>query len=406
MTLPKPLRLLVAGCAWPPETFLARLVRGLVEAGIQVTVASRVKPTPEWLALGGFRWLPAPGWSGGAPGRVLRLGWMAGRALIRAPRDVARLAKNMRDHEALSERVKAWSRLLSFTGGKWDAIYFPWNTAAISYLPLFSLGAPVVVSCRGSQVNVAPHHPHRGALRQGLKATFRRAAAVHCVSEAIRQEARRHGLDLEKAHVIRPAVDPEFFRPGPDAAGNGRRFRVVSTGSLSWTKGYEYALSAIRRLRDAGVDVEYRVIGSGQDHQRLLYTIQDLGLSGHVHLMGRLSPEEVLSELRAADVFLLSSVSEGISNAALEAMACGLPIVTADCGGMREAVTDGLEGFVVPAREPAPMAAALARLSADPPLRRRMGTAARDRILKDFSLRDQIRRFVRLYEGVIQNCRA
>ncbi|MCP6768865.1 hypothetical protein NL529_28880, partial [Klebsiella pneumoniae] len=67
---------------------------------------------------------------------------------------------------------------------------------AIDYLPLFDCGIPVLVSCRGSQVNVAPHHPGRG-VRKGLPATFARAARIHCISHAIEREAERFGLDRE-----------------------------------------------------------------------------------------------------------------------------------------------------------------------------------------------------------------
>ena len=104
-----------------------------------------------------------------------------------------------------------------------------------------------MVSCRGSQVQVAPHNPGRVARYEpGWRSQPQRAAAVHCVSEAIMQEAMQFGLDPAKARVIRPAVDPEFFRPAAPARKADGRFRVT-TGSLIWRKGYEYALQAIRR---------------------------------------------------------------------------------------------------------------------------------------------------------------
>jgi glycosyltransferase involved in cell wall biosynthesis len=98
-------------------------------------------------------------------------------------------------------------------------------------------------------------------------------------------------------------------------------------------------------------------------------------------------------------------LSEGLSNAALEAMACGLPVVTTDCGGMPEAITDGVEGFVVPLRDPHAMAKALSALASDVELRRRMGKAGRDRVLKQFTLGRQIEEFVSLLEDVAR-CRA
>ena len=174
---------------------------------------------------------------------------------------------------------------------------------------------------------------------------------------------------------------------------NDSTFRIVTVGWVSWIKGYEYALLAVRRLLDQGVSVQFHIIGDGAKRYRLLYTIDDLDLHGQVHLHGKLSSSEVRSRLQQADVFLLASLSEGISNAVLEAMACGLPVVTTDCGGMREAVTDGVEGLVVPVRDPEAIAA-LSRLASDRDLGRRMGQAARERILSEFTIKQQIDKFI------------
>ena len=180
----------------------------------------------------------------------------------------------------------------------------------------------------------------------------------------------------------------------------GDPLRVVSIGSLSWVKNHESALIAIRHLCDAHLPVSFEILGGGPDRQWIEYTAADLDIADCVHLGGKATSDRCRDALRRAHVFLLSSVSEGISNAALEAMACGLPVVTTNCGGMREAVTDGVEGFVVPVRDLRTMAEALARLAGDEALRRRMGEAARRRILEGFSLNNQVRAFRDLYEAL------
>jgi colanic acid/amylovoran biosynthesis glycosyltransferase len=108
----------------------------------------------------------------------------------------------------------------------------------------------------------------------------------------------------------------------------------------------------------------------------------------------------VWQQLQAADVFVLSSLSEGVSNAVLEAMACGLPVVTTAVGGMGEVVTDGIEGFLVPARDSGAISQALAELWPQPKLRRRMGESGRERIQKDFKLDDQVTAFHDLFRSV------
>ncbi len=211
-----------------------------------------------------------------------------------------------------------------------DLLYLPWTATAVDHPELFDRGVPVVLSCRGAQVNVAPWNPDRAALREGLPEAFARATAVHCVSEAIRDEATIHGLDPAKATVIRPAVDLERFRPAP-LPGAGR---LVSVGRLQWRKGYEWALLAVRRLVDRGRDVTYEIVGEEADGSATRHAVHDLGLQDRVTLTPPQGRAAVVERLQAADALLLPSLSEGIANAALEAMACGRPVVVTDCGGM------------------------------------------------------------------------
>lgn len=396
-------KILVVGVHWPPETFLGRLIRGLADAGVEVTVACGQKPNADWLDHPYLHWLPVTGWNimeTPIPVRFFRLLRLLLRGLIKDLKGVTRIAAW--PAASWTEQVRNLYKLLPFTGHRWDVIYFPWNSAAINFFPLLDNGIPVVVSCRGTQIKVAPHDPTRQPFVQALRTSFQKATAVHCVSDDIKQEAVRYGLNPDKAWTIYPAVDPDFFHPLPRRPeAEASSFRILATGSLNWIKGYEYALLAVRRLVDLGLQVSYRIIGDGPDHQRLLYTIDDLELQGQVQLLGKLSPVEVREELQRSDAFLLSSISEGISNAALEAMACGLPLVTTNCGGMGEAVRDGMEGFVVPLRDWKAMAQALLCLAGDQDRRRSMGDAARQRILGEFTLKRQIDQFIELYEKIL-----
>ena len=393
-----PLRVLLIRLKWPPETFMWRLVNGLAHRGIHMTLAVHERPGPGWPAVPNVEYVWTPPWSESGARSLGQMGRALAGAAWRAPGETRRLLGQSRAAASASGSAALLHRYLPFVGRRWDVVYFPWNTMAIAYRPLLEHG-PSVISCRGTQINVTPHNPERAAIRQGLAETFGRASAVHCVSAAIRDEATRYGLDPAKAVVIRPAVDPHTFRPAarPDAGGP---LRIVTTGGILWGKGYEYALLAVRALVDRGLDVRFDIIGRGDEQQRLLYTIHDLGLQAHVVCHGALPPEGVVRRLQAADVFLLTSLSEGLSNAALEAMACGLPVVTTGVGGMPEAVSDGVEGFLVPPRDPRATADVLERLAARPALRREMGAAGRRRVVADFALDAQIDAYADLFRGV------
>lgn len=393
----KPLHILIAGLSWPPETFLARLIRGLSAAGVHVTLALPHKPGKMWEKIPNLDWFYAPPWRGSYAARLLRTGLALVGATRRSPYTAVHLSRQALGQYGAREGTVRLHRWLPLSGRTWDVVYFPWNGAAIENLPVFDV-APVVISCRGAQINIVPHNPDRLTVRDGLRETFQRAAAVHCVSEAIMHEAEQYGLEQSKAHIIRPAVDPGFFDSIDDEPLRAAdSFRLITTGSLIWRKGYEYLLSAVRLLVDRGVPVRLDVIGEGAERQRVAFTIDDLNLGGHVVLHGRVPPVQVRQYLQQADVFVLSSLSEGISNAVLEAMACGLPVVTTNCGGMAEAVTDSVEGFLVPVRDPLAMADALWTLWEQPALRPRMGHAGRARIVNEFTLEQQIAAFVGMF---------
>lgn len=394
------MKVLVVGTSWPPETFLLRLINGLSDQGMTIIIASDKKPPLWWLSEQNHEWLRAPSWNTNKTVRFINLLIFFGKYLF-LPQSLKRwVNKNVNHSRKWVAKMQTFYQLIPFARRKWDIIYFPWNSAAIVYSALSDLGSPIIISCRGSQINIRPYLDESKQYSELLKQSFEKSAAIHCVSQNIMEEAMQFGLNPAKVKIIRPAVDSFFFIP-PIRHPTNRQFVIITTGSLIWRKGYEYALMAFRNLTNRGVDAEFRIIGAGPERQRILYTSQDLGLENKVTLLGKLPPEIVREQLQASDVFFLSSLSEGISNAVLEAMSCGLPIVTTDCGGMREAVTDGVEGFVTPVRDPEAAAEALWKLAKDSELRYRMGNAARDRILLDFELRDQISAFSKMFSETL-----
>lgn len=397
-----PIRLSIVGVKWPPETFIQRKILGLANVDFKVTVFSpdgfRVRAATK---VAGIRVVPTPSLRKTSLRAWFRFARTLFVQLLFSPSRTLRCwAAARKSSRSLQGALQRFASVLPVLATPADIVHFEWNSAAIAFLPFWDLlEAKTVVSCRGSQVQISPLNPKRPQLGRELSATFERATSVHCVSEAIFREAMRYGLNPDKATIIRPAVDSELFLP------NGQRAQrdtchIISVGSLIWHKGYEYALMAVHHLKEEGFDVAWEIVGDGPERQRVLYTVLDLDLEDAVTLAGQLTPEQILARLQNADIFLLSSLSEGISNAVLEAMACGLPIVTTDCGGMREAVTDGIEGFVVPARDPRAMADALARLIHDVELRRRMGSAGRERVVEEFGLRLQLERFLALYHAL------
>jgi glycosyltransferase involved in cell wall biosynthesis len=205
-------------------------------------------------------------------------------------------------------------------------------------------------------------------------------------------------------------VDPEVFRPSahqpsviPTAA-----LRIVSVGDFRWLKAHEYSVRTVAALTRQGVPAALEIIGGDPgdaadedgDRQRVEHAIAREGVRDYVKLTGPLSSEAVYERLQAANVLLHSSLTEGVPTAVLEAMACGLPVVVSDCGGVTEAVRDGVEGFVVPMRGVREAADALRVLYQDQDLRVRMGEAGRERVQSHFSLKTQLDDFLTMYRAL------
>jgi colanic acid/amylovoran biosynthesis glycosyltransferase len=280
-----------------------------------------------------------------------------------------------------------------------DILHLEYTGLAVAYLDaLVLLDAKVVVSCRGTAERMTPiAEPARA---DELRAMFAEVDRVHCVSQDLVRTCAAYGLDPAKTFVNNPAIDAtRFQRTRPYPAGSGR-CELISTGRLHWAKGIEWGILAVKELVEAGVDVRYTVIGAGPEEGRLRFLVHDLRLGDRVVLAGRKPAPDVRAALEAADIYVLPSVSEGISNAALEAMAMEMPVVSTAVGGMPEAITDGVDGLLVPSRSPREMAHAIVKVLSDRARRVSLGTAGRRRVIEQFSIERQTARFVAEYEAL------
>ena len=123
-------------------------------------------------------------------------------------------------------------------------------------------------------------------------------------------------------------------------------FQFISVGRYHWKKGYHYALSAIHALLIKGMNVHYSIIASDEPSEEIIYQIHDLSLNDNVELISPLNQIEVYKKMRSSDCLILPSVEEGIANVVLEAMAIGIPVISSDCGGMKEVVRNKENGYL------------------------------------------------------------
>lgn len=213
---------------------------------------------------------------------------------------------------------------------------------------------PVIITLRGTEVPVS-RYPAR---RRQILAALRRASAVIAVADSLRQHVAGLGFPEERVSVIGNGVDTGKFYP-VDRFQARRKLDInadvkviISVGGLVERKGHHRVLEVLPALRERFPGLVYLIVGGasaeGDWRVRLERRVGELGLQDAVRFMGVLSQEELKVPLSAANLFVLPTQNEGWANVFLEAMACGLPVVTTDVGGNREVVCSSDIGVVIP----------------------------------------------------------
>jgi teichuronic acid biosynthesis glycosyltransferase TuaC len=216
------------------------------------------------------------------------------------------------------------------------------------------LKVPVAITLRGTEAR----HARTPALVGPLKKALQGATRLIAVSAELRRVAVQLGADPARALVVGNGVDISKFQPHPkDEAraklGIAPKARVlISVGGLVERKGFHRVIPLLPELLKTYPDLVYLIVGGasaeGDNRAELEKMVADLGLGAHVRFLGPKPHEELAAVLSAADVFVLATRAEGWANVFLEAMACGLPVVTTDVGGNREVVCRPELGEVVP----------------------------------------------------------
>lgn len=219
------------------------------------------------------------------------------------------------------------------------------------------LQVPVSVTFRGKEGRQAA-----SALRRPLSKAVARASRVIAVSGALRQVALGLGASPGTTVVVGNGVDlSKFSRQNMSecrkALGLPQDAKVlISVGALTERKGFHRVVECLPAVRRTYPDLYYLAVGAGSPEgdmsAALREQVRSLGLSERVRFLGHLPPEALQVPYSAADVFVLSTRYEGWANVFLEAMACGLPVVTTDVGGNREVIIDDTLGSIVPFGDP------------------------------------------------------
>jgi glycosyltransferase involved in cell wall biosynthesis len=304
-------------------------------------------------------------------GRRIPLRWLS-RSTVVGPASLARLAMLLRSQPVdllllLTAIPNIWGRLLGRAAG----------------IPR------IVATCRGEG----------GPLRQHERLLWRLADHHLCNSRALKERLTgRYGVPEAMVSVILNGIDTEHFTPvdrGPDREG----CEVLCVARLVSDKDHRTLIEAFERLLLRIPDARLQLVGEGPLRRNLLETARDrLPAQSFQWQPGS---RELRPLYRRASLFALSSIQEGLPNVVLEAMACGLPVVATNVGGLGELVADGMTGSLVPPKDPAALADAMVELLLEPEKASVFGRAGRKRVVEQFSVGSAVRAHEDLFRRLL-----
>jgi glycosyltransferase involved in cell wall biosynthesis len=206
----------------------------------------------------------------------------------------------------------------------------------------------------------------------------------------------------DKIFVVRCGVDVDQFKPNFKKEAN-RPFQIVCVASFEEVKGHQYLVEACKILRDRGVNFQCHLVGYGPLRNQVIQQVNRLGLADCIVIHPPRPRQEIINMLTEADVKVLPSVPtkqgkrEGIPVVLMEAMACGLPVVSSQLSGIPELVENSRSGILVEPRDARGLSDALIQLYENPQLRRKMGEAGREKVVREFNLQKNAERLAKLF---------
>lgn len=280
------------------------------------------------------------------------------------------------------------------------------------HLPFTAIGARLALRSLGGVRLVYTEHNTWGRYRAptywGNLLTFNLNDYVFTVSEDVRASIRYPPAAVTRR---RPPVETLYHGPDPAALERTRSPEEVrselgipadapvigTVANFKAHKGHGYLIEAARKVADRVDDMRWVLVGLGPLEKEIRARAEQAGLGRNIIFTGM--RDDVADVVSTFDVFAMSSLHEGLSIALIEAMALARPVVVTRVGGLPEVVDDGINGFIVPPRDPGALAARIVEVLGDAPLRTRLGTAARAKATS-FDIRRAVRRMEQVYREV------
>lgn len=269
----------------------------------------------------------------------------------------------------------------------------------ISLLLKWQYRLPYIISLRGSDV---PGYSDRFSviykfIKPLVRLIWKNSRGVISNSQGLKDLALKTNPH-QKIGIIYNGTDTERFKPNRDKRSDDKFIITTGASRITARKGIKYLLQAMPKIIERYPKVYLKLMGDGNGKEDLEKLTADLELQNYVQFLGRIPREETHPYYQEASLFVMTSLNEGMSNAMLEALASGLPIITTQTGGAEELVKNGVNGFFVEMKNSKDLAEKIMRLLADPELCEKMASESR-KIAEKMSWKNVAEKYFELYKN-------
>ena len=227
---------------------------------------------------------------------------------------------------------------------------------------------------------------------------IRNVDSIISVCKESSKEILKNGFSREVLVEIPNGVDIKKFSERT-YSGRSELKNITYIGRLDSYKGINILFEGFKKVLSKVDNVRLTIVGNGPDEDLLKKIAKDINIQKHVTFKGR--QENVLSEYHSTDIFVLPSLSEGMSNVLLEAMSCGLPVVATSIGGNSDLIRDGHNGCLIPPRDSGKLGTVLLKLLGDEDASFKMGKEARRTIEMNYSMDKIVDKYIKLYKRLV-----
>jgi glycosyltransferase involved in cell wall biosynthesis len=295
--------------------------------------------------------------------------------------------------------------------------HFAYPEGLVGLLAKRKTKKPLIITCHGNDINLVPEIGYGIRLSRNyddlVRRTLKNADAIICVSNNLRKEILKFGVNVEKVFVVFNAVDLEVFKPPEKHELNDIKeikklfevgkddFLILNARHLRPVYGIEYLIYAAKIVAEHVKNVRFIIAGEGELKEKLNVMIQSIGLQKHVKLVGKIPKTLMPKLMRTSSLYVNTSLADGMSPSMLEACASGIPIVSFDVGGANDIIDDGINGFLVPPRDYRTLASKIIYLLQNPDILKKMCMMARRKAERQFNAENRVNIILSIYKKFV-----